>query len=414
MPDEKLAPKFLNAPGLVVRPRKVGFTVVWQARTDMIQRGFTPKSHRIAKVDADPTQAERDFISDQCSRLQNEMMVWSRGGIPLLGSYDGTIAALINCYRTDKDSNYHSLRFKTREHYDLLCARIVKDYGHKTIVEIDAREAKHWHEQWAESGEAIAHALVTMLRTAVGFGKTFLKDTNCKELKEILSDMRFMMPKKRNTFITAEQVVGVRRAAHARKYPSVALAQAFQFDLMLRQKDVVGEWVPQSEPGLSDVLSGNDKWSRGICWEAINSNGILKHITSKRQKEIVFDLHNAPMVLEELAHSYPGSVTDGLVNRDLLPASGPIILSPWTQLPFITWEFRRQWRLAARAAGVPDGVFNMDSRSGAITEALLAGADIESVRHAATHSNITTTQGYSRGAAEHASKVAKTRIGNRK
>jgi hypothetical protein len=30
---------------------------------------------------------------------------------------------------------------------------------------------------------------------------------------------------------------------------SIALAQAIQFDCALRQKDVIGEWVPESEPG---------------------------------------------------------------------------------------------------------------------------------------------------------------------
>lgn len=399
MPDNRVPPKFENAPGIVVRPRKKGFAAVWQARTDLVQRGFTPKSRRIAIVGAEPSKAERAFISDQCNLLQTEMLVWGRGGVPVVGVFDGTLATLIDCYLTDPDCNYPNLRLPTRKHYDYLCARLVKDHGTEAIADIKARHVKHWHEEWTPSGEAIAHALVGMLRTVLGFGRTFLEDDECERLSGVLSGMRFKMAKKREKFITAEQVIAVRRWCHARGCASIALAQAFQFDLMLRQKDVIGEWVPQSEPGLSDVLDGNNKWLRGIRWEEIDENLVLRHITSKRQKLIEFDLHNAPMVMEEL-------VGFGRV----LPTKGPVIVSRETELPYIAWEYRRQWRLSAREAGVPDDVFNMDSRSGAITEALLAGADMESVRHAAKHSNITTTQGYSRAEHQHTANVAKMRI----
>jgi flagellar biosynthesis regulator FlaF len=75
---------------------------------------------------------------------------------------------------------------------------------------------------------------------------------------------------------------------------------------------------------------------------------------------------------------------------------GAVIVSEVTHLPYTDHEFRRLWRMIARECGVPDNVFNMDSRSGAISEATNAGADLEHVRHAATHSNISMTQRYSR------------------
>ena len=43
------------------------------------------------------------------------------------------------------------------------------------------------------------------------------------------------------------------RAEHFGWY-SIALAQALQFELLLSQKDVIGEWVPVTEPGKSDVI----------------------------------------------------------------------------------------------------------------------------------------------------------------
>jgi hypothetical protein len=56
--------------------------------------------------------------------------------------------------------------------------------------------------------------------------------------------------------------------------------------------------------------------------------------------------------------------------------------------------------LVARKCGIPDNVWNMDSRSGAISEAIQAGAPIEFVRHAATHSDVSQTADYDRGQAE--------------
>jgi len=76
--------------------------------------------------------------------------------------------------------------------------------------------------------------------------------------------------------------------------PSIALAQAFQFELMLRQKDVIGEYVPIAEAGISDLQVDGLKWLRGIRWEEISEDLVLRHITSKRQKLIEISLRMRP------------------------------------------------------------------------------------------------------------------------
>lgn len=96
-------------------------------------------------------------------------------------------------------------------------------------------------------------------------------------------------------------------------------------------------------------------------------------------------------------------------NRHLLPASGPLIINDVTGLPWTANEYRRKWRLVATKAGVPKNVWNMDSRSGAISEAIQAGAPIEFVRHAATHSDVSQTADYDRTQAESTAKVMKLR-----
>ena len=55
----------------------------------------------------------------------------------------------------------------------------------------------------------------------------------------------------------------------------------------------------------------------------------------------------------------------------------------------------------------------MDSRSGAISEAIQAGASLEMVRHAATHSDISQTADYDRDQAQATAKVMRLRMENR-
>ena len=388
--------KIDNAPGLVLRRRKEGWAAIWQARSDLAAKGYRPTSQRILFLSGDdPTEDEAAMIADACNALQDQMLVWARGGVPA-GSHDGTIGGLIRCYQTDPDSDFHKLRYGSKRNYRNFFKIIEQDHGNELVAKLTGRLARQWHREWSERGTAMAHGLVTMLRTALTFGATILDDPDCRVARETLRDMKFAMAKPRSSHITAEQVIAIRRKAHELGHPSIALAQAFQFDLMLRQRDVIGEWVPMSELGTSDVVHEGRKWLRGIRWSEINGM-VLKHVTSKRQKEIEFDLNCAPMVLEELA--FFGDVK----------IAGPIIVHEATGRPYLNDTFRKLWREIADAAGLPREVKNMDSRAGAITEALAAGASLDSVRKAATHSDVKMTARYSRGDAEAAKAVADAR-----
>jgi hypothetical protein len=246
----------------------------------------------------------------------------------------------------------------------------------------------------------MAHALIGMVRTVVNFGCTILEDRDCERLAVILHRTKFKMAPPRSERLTAEQAEEVRIMAHRFGKHSIAVAQAFQFECILRQKDVIGEFVPLDEPGDSEVIdhARGLKWLRGLRWEEIDGNFILRHITSKRQKEIVVDLKLAPMVMDELARFRP-----------IIPTKGPIIVSEKTGLPWTASEFRRWWRQIADVCDISRSVKNMDTRSGAISEATDAGADLEHVRHAATHSDIKMTVRYSRGAEQKIANVQRIR-----
>jgi hypothetical protein len=303
--------------------------------------------------------------------------------------------------------------------------RIGTRHGDEALSSIKARVLMSWHKDWSMDGKRLAtgSAFIGQLRALFSFGATLLEDPDCERLCGVMHKMRFQGTKARGVSVTADHANAIRiKARNHFGWDSIALGQAFQFECTLRQKDVIGEWVPMSEPGISAVVRNGEKWLRGIVWQEIDENLILRHITSKKQKMMEADLKLAPMVLEELQEMAGGEaliVVDEVtkkvtVNRHLLQASGPVMICDTNGLPWTGNEYRRKWRKVARACGIGDEVWNMDSRSGAISEAIQAGAPIEFVRHAATHSDVSQTADYDRGQAEATAKVMRMRMESRK
>jgi hypothetical protein len=395
-------PKIENAPGLTWRQRQSGeWEARWRPRIDLVARGYRRTPQRLW-VGSEVTQVDREWISDRCQALQAEMLTWGRGGIPKIDAFDGTIKNLCQIYQADPDSGFRELRYRTRQHYAYLCDRLIKDYGDEALADIGARMFRRWHEEWAAGGKiSMGHTMITMLRIVLNFGATILEDEDCGRLAGFLHGMKFKQGKPRDSIITAEQVAAVCTEAHQQGRHSLALAQTLQYELTLRQRDVIGEWVPVSEPGVSAVVNGNQKWLRGLRWDEIDANLILRHTTSKRQKEICVDLKRSPAVMAEFKRFDPR------------PTAGAIVVNEATGLPYSEVEFRYQWRAIATVAGVPKTVRNQDSRAGAITEALEAGASLDSVRKAATHSDVAMTQRYSRDDTTAIGNVLDRRIAHR-
>jgi hypothetical protein len=279
---------------------------------------------------------------------------------PTKNDISGTLARLsdlIDRYRTDDESPLKKVRFVTRRYYENNCKRLLSDHGSERLDQINAHVIKEWHKIWAaERGVSMAHALITMLRMLFSFGLTRFEDRECQRLSLILNKVKFEIPKPRKEALNEEQANAIRAEAHRQLRPSVALAQVFQYDTALTQKDVIGEWVPVSEPEHSVVINGDKKWVRGLRWEEIDADHILRHAASNGMKEIEIDLKNHPMVMEELGR---------LSSR---PSSGPVVMNEHTSLPWVTDDFREYWRKIATTVGIPKSVRNADSRTKNIQE----------------------------------------------
>lgn len=320
-----------------------------------------------------------------------------------------TLGGLIDAYTTDRVSTYHLLRYNSRKNAASVLKRLKAAHGAVPLADIKRRTLTEWHMDWAAGGKySMAHSFVAQIRTMCGYGASMLENEQCDRISMVLHRMKFPHGAPRTERLTAAQAEAVRKVAREHfGWPSIALGQALQFELLLRQRDVVGEWVPETEPGESYVHWHGEKWLRGLLWEEIDADFILRHNTSKKQKELQIDLTLSDMVMEELALMVQIPVEE--LTRDMLPRTGPVMLSDITAMPWSANEYRRKWRLVANQAGIPKEVRNMDSRAGGITEATESGADLEHVKHAATHSDIAQTQRYSRGATDKISGVQKSR-----
>jgi hypothetical protein len=263
-----------------------------------------------------------------------------------------TLKQLIGLYRNDPDSSFVDLQYQVRVKHDRLLARIDREHGAHRLEDIRTRNLVAWHKAWSTGGKvAMAHSLISRLRVLFRFGFTMLEDQECLRLLNVLSEARFRSSSPRNLPMTAQQANAIRTTAREWfGWDSIALAQALQFELLLGQKDVIGEWVPLSEPGASDVVVDEEKWLRGLRWSDIDDDLILRHYVGSSRRPIEVDLRTAPMVIEELE-----------AMASLRTSSGPLVVCEITAYPWSTAEFRRKWRIVARKAGVPDTVQNRDS-----------------------------------------------------
>lgn len=280
----------------------------------------------------------------------------------------GTIGALVERYLSDSRSSYRTVGFSTRKYYDTLLKHIKDDCAQLKLTDLNTDDFQRLYDSWTAKGTkklAMGRSLITMMRGLFGFGARVLEDRECDRLSFVLHKMKFAVPRPRKQALNLDQAEMIIAKANEKGWGSIALAQAIQWNCGIRQKDVVGEWVPIGEPGLSTVTYRRLKWLRGLRWEEINESFVLRHTSGTDEKEIMVDLKIAPMVMKQLGHK----------PRSAFPASGPVILRESTGRPWDANEFRKMWRTIARACDIPDDVRNADSqRALARNESRLQGA----------------------------------------
>jgi hypothetical protein len=395
-----------DAPGLKRKPNGDGaFRYYWEARSDLAKKGYRPSSVRLHFAETHEGRAQR---AARCRILWAEMLSWAANdGVLAARGYDGSIASLCNQFQTHNESPY-KLRSKwnSQRLYDQCIKIICNTVGARAVRGLIGPDFTRWHTKWgdpvAEGKERrltrAKHCMDTV-RRVISFGVT-LGYADCAKVDVILGKMRFQMPKVRTAKLTIEHVSKIRSEAHALGLGSIALAQTMQFELAMRQKDIVGEWVPFDGLG-GGITHKKTRWTGGLLWSDIDPHMILRKTHVKTGILVEHDLRLYPNILQEI---------------DLVEPSrrvGPVIISEATGEPYKHRTFTQTWRRVADAAGLPKGIWNMDSRSGAISEAYDAGADEASVMKHAGHKNRQTSAKYNRGSLAQTSRVAIIRVAKR-
>lgn len=387
-------------PGLKRKRNKDGaIREYWAARADLVARGFRPSSIRLHYPD---TPDGRKALSARCHILQAEMLAWASSGGEKSPGYDGTIKSLSLLFQVGEDSPYRSMKWNSRDNVTKYLGIIEKTVGSRQVGKLLGPDFKRWHRSWGEPNEKdrpprpwrAKHCMDTV-RQLISYGVTLGYD-DCFRADTILSKIRFPTPPARKSAMTVEHVEAIRKTAHTEGWPSIALATVLQFELALRQKDVIGEWEPVANVE-GGIAHRDTRWVNGLVWSDIDANMVLRKVHTKTGFEVEHDLRLHPLALEEIAR---------------VPADkrvGPMILAETTGEPYKHRKFTERWRKIADKAGIPRNIWNMDARAGAITEAYDLGAAETDVMKSAGHKNRQTSARYNRGTIKQTSRVASIR-----
>jgi hypothetical protein len=401
-------PSELNFPGLKRRKRKTGPDVAyWVARTDLVNAGYRPETVRLPYTLDDPSHAA--LLSQSCLRLQAEMLEWASGHKRDPNRFDGTLLSLSRKYQIDPASPFNTNMKHTTQRTDLSTLRLIeKAFGARALVSLKNEDFRRWYDKAKEpevagGDERIrrAYGIIKKLRELFSYG-IMAELPHCERLHGILAQARFAQPARRRVMLELSHVEAFIAEALSRNRLSLALGTAIQFEAALRQKDVIGEWEPIPIGGdATGIVINGRRWKNGLTWADLSGNLVVRKATTKTGAIAAHDFKLYSLVIALL---------------DMVPAEkrvGPLIINEATGKPYAEWVFTREWRVVAKAAGVPDHVRNMDARAGAITEADDAGAELDFIRSTAAHAQASTTLRYLRGGIGKSTTVANLRAAHR-
>jgi hypothetical protein len=292
-------------PGL----RYDGDRPIWRATKAAVKARYPVKSVNLASLASDPR-----LLRERCIKLQREMLEWLSGGERKLIRFDGTFLTLLDIYHTDPKSTYFKLKHSSRAPYDVYIRMMRTEIGKCRLERSDGVDAGDWFDAWKQPDKAgapfqIAKArmAISVLKAALTFG-IMRRLPGCADFRAVLDAVKFEGLPPRKLVLNADQVTAARRAAHEIQHPRAALAYAIQFEGVVRQWDVKGQWLPMSDRTPSAIHYKGKKWI-GPTWAHVDENLILRWTPTKTETttapEIVVDLRACPMVMEELGWVSP-------------------------------------------------------------------------------------------------------------
>lgn len=367
-----------------------------------------------ADVDETP-EAYEARLSALCREHTARLAAWidertkatEEGGLPGVARYDGTMKSACEVYQTHPHSRFHTVKANTRKSYTDSLKIIIATVGRRLIRNLTVLDCQHWYNEWRKPAPAKpnmpigperidrAHDAITMVKTVLRFNAAVSRTRpECgrliDELEKASSLVNFEKGGAREEEMTYAQASAFIRSTLDREARGIipkdrglymAIGVAAQFELLLRQKDIIGE-RPRTQAdlekairrGATAIIYGNQTWAGMFTWENIPGwRWRMKTSKSKYRQAASFDLTIYGLLfplLEAVPHDQrTGAVVKGEHGYAVQERT-----------------YRGWFREEARAAEIPDTVWLMDSRAGGATEAEEAGADLGKIRGLLTHS----------------------------
>lgn len=356
--------------------------------------GYAIKTYRLDMEDHQSRAAH-------CRELTREMLKWFDGETN--GRNPGTWGWLISRYKGDEHSAIWDVRPGTREGYLKELAIIEDAIGNVKISATDYERMVGWKKGMEKKGRSVHYIKkwFTHFGLVVSHGIK-LREPGCADVKAIRSEMRIKNPPRRSKFITRTEVDQIVRAADAKGWHQLSLSVLIRFEYMLRGIDVYGQWEPL-EDRQGGIQYDGRLWDGGLTWEMFDPG-----------------LHEFQKVISKTRDSLPEPyvfkvLPDIRARLQRTPEDkriGPVIVME-DGLPPRHDRIVKQFRQVKDDLGLPDYLQIRDTRSGGITEAKTL-VDGYSLRDAAQHTQITTTDIYARGRSESANNVVMMRQASRK
>jgi len=379
-----------------------------------------------------PTNADNAQLAELCQQHTARLYAWMaevKRTEPSLTKtrYDGTMLTACRIYQEHPFSRFNKVSHKTRTGYLNDLKVIETTVGARLIRNCTVLTCQDLYDNWRKGAVTIdergnrfvgperierAHKAAAMVRTVIYF-MAALRHPDCKLLAEELSKVKFERGGGREQELTYQHVTAFIRTARElgergvmpperALYMSIGVVS--QFEMMLRQKDIIGGWEPtvasrRFPKGVQilNLAEEQETWSGFYCWEHIPGwIWRMKTSKSKYRAPATFDLTNYGLLyplLEQVPHDQ---------------RVGPIVKGEHG-LPIRYRSYAKWFRQIAEIAGIPADVQSMDARAGGATEAEEAGAELSDISGGLTHTNEKTSLRYIRRRARKIATVATAR-----
>lgn len=372
----------------------------WRAPARYVKAGYSIRVIRLPGHKGDGEDLARAALCRE--HTQDMLRWWGQDDAPRVAQ--GTWKWALSRYLTDSTSPIHDVKANTAAGYREDCAYWEAAIGAALMADCNHTEIMRWRNAMRDNGrsDSFIKRKFGALRRVVRYCAA-LEDADSARIEGILSRIRIKGSRPRVTAPTREQVEAVIAAADQAGHHSFALGLMLQWCLALRAVDIRGHWL-DLKPGETPtgIAREGKRWADGLTWDMVDRDvRTLTKTPSKTEghdpEPLRFDLTVIPEVRERLLRTPPESRV------------GPIILNR-AGLPYTRNAWAHMWRKMARKAGIPDGIQVMDLRAGAITEGRLRGASPYDLRDAAGHSQLSTTDRYTRDRSAGSANVLKVRF----